>query len=68
MDQANSAHESLCGEDWLAGYLSITTKAIQAWRTRGGGPKFIKVGRLVRYRKSDVDAWIESRSRANTSQ
>lgn len=29
---------------------------------KGQGPPFIKVGRLVRYRRSDVDAWL----RANT--
>lgn len=32
------------------------------WRAKAKGPPFIKVGRLVRYRRSDVDAWL----RANT--
>jgi len=31
-------------------------------RGKAKGPPFIKVGRLVRYRRSDVDAWL----RANT--
>lgn len=27
--------------------------------TRKGGPRYIKIGRLVRYRAVDVEAWIE---------
>jgi predicted DNA-binding transcriptional regulator AlpA len=27
----------------------------------GGGPKFIKIGSRVLYKKSEVEAWIESR-------
>lgn len=26
----------------------------------GGGPPFIRIGRLVRYRRSDIRAWIDS--------
>lgn len=31
-----------------------------AFRHKGGGPPFIKVGRKVYYRRSDVEAWVES--------
>ena len=31
------------------------------WRCKGIGPAYIKVGRLVRYRQSDLDAWLQSR-------
>jgi predicted DNA-binding transcriptional regulator AlpA len=27
---------------------------------RGDGPRFVRVGRLVRYRISDLDTWIET--------
>mgnify|MGYP002633237299 CR=1 FL=1 len=37
----------------------------QYWRQLrmkpGGGPKFIKIGSRVLYKKSEVEAWIESR-------
>lgn len=29
-------------------------------KNKGRGPAFYKVGRLVRYKKSDLDAWLES--------
>jgi excisionase family DNA binding protein len=46
----------------LAGYLDVPLKTVYAWQSKGGGPRFHKVGRHVRYRLSDVDAWLESRA------
>jgi hypothetical protein len=35
----------------------------------GGGPCFVKIsGRMIRYRRRDLNAWSEARLRANTSQ
>lgn len=52
----------------LAKRLKIKVKTLQAWRTRGGGPAFIRVGRLVRYRDEDVSRWLESRRMHSTSE
>lgn len=60
--------DSLLDDSWLARYLKCKRKTAQAWRTRGGGPPFIYVGRLVRYKKSDVDRWLESRRVNSTSE
>lgn len=49
-----------------AEYLGLQKTTLEAWRCRGGGPRFVKLGRSVRYRQSDLDAWIESRIRDNT--
>lgn len=45
----------------LADELAMTVPALAQWRYRGMGPRFIKEGRWIRYRRSDVDEWIESR-------
>ncbi len=58
-------HE-LLNEASVAQRLGCEPRTLQAWRCRGGGPVFVKVGRLVRYRPSDIDAWIEKRSVTNT--
>ena len=29
-------------------------------RLNGGGPRFVKIGRLVKYKPADVRAWIDS--------
>ena len=51
-----------------AGYLGLTKSTLEAWRCRGGGPVFIKLGKAVRYRREDLDEFINSRARTNTSQ
>lgn len=46
--------------------LSVST--LNKLRLTGGGPRFAKLGRAVRYRVADVDAWIEASLRNSTSQ
>ena len=57
----------LLSEKQAAKSLTVGAKCMQAWRTRGGGPAYVKIGRLVRYRQSDLDAWLEERKRNSTS-
>lgn len=44
----------------LALYLQIPISSVYGWRYGGYGPRSHKVGRHVRYRKTDVDIWLES--------
>ena len=46
----------------------LQVNTLEIWRVQGVGPRYIKVGRFVRYRQSDLDAWLESRTRTSTSQ
>ncbi len=40
-----------------------------SWRSTGrGGPRYLKLGRKVVYRESDLQAWIDSRVREHTGQ
>jgi hypothetical protein len=52
----------------VAKRLNVKTKTLEAWRHRGGGPQFIKVGALVRYRPQDVTDFIERNLRGSTSE
>ncbi len=58
----------LIDEKEVAEFLGVSRYSLQAWRVRGFGPTFVSVGRLVRYRRADVVAWLDSRTRASTSQ
>lgn len=51
-----------------ADYLGLKRTTLEAWRCRGGGPRFVKMGRLVKYRTADLDAFIETRVRSNTTE
>jgi excisionase family DNA binding protein len=58
----NEAPSEFLDERSLCALLAISSVTATKWRAQAKGPPFIKVGRLVRYRRSDVDAWL----RANT--
>jgi excisionase family DNA binding protein len=49
------------GIEDLARELGVPVKTIYAWRYRGIAPRGATFGRHVRFRRSDVDAWIERR-------
>ena len=58
----------LMTEKEAAALICYTPRALQNWRLRGGGPKYVKIGRSVRYQRSDVLEFIEERKRLHTSQ
>ena len=58
---------ALLDEKQTAALLRVTTKAVQGWRYRGGGPRFVKVGRCVRYRLEDLQAFVLAALRTSTS-
>ncbi len=43
----------------LAEYLGVPVATLYQWRYRGEGPAGFRVGRHLRYRWSEVEAWIE---------
>ena len=49
-------------ESELARRVSVSIAALRKWRREGTGPRFLKLGRLVRYLLSDVDAWLDSQT------
>lgn len=46
----------------VADYLDVPLGTVYAWNTRGTGPRRFRVGIHVRYRLSDVDAWLEQQA------
>jgi excisionase family DNA binding protein len=47
----------------LAERLGVPETTLAQWRYRGIGPRYAKVGRHVRYREEDVEAWLDAQSR-----
>ncbi len=43
----------------LADYLGVSMATLYQWRYRQQGPTGFRVGRHVRYRRADVQEWIE---------
>lgn len=46
-------------EKGAAEILGAQVKTLQSWRWGKRGPKYLKVGRLVRYRLSDLAEYME---------
>lgn len=46
----------------VAELLSVPVKTMYAWRYHGDGPPAIKVGRHLRYRPDDVEAWLDQQA------
>ncbi|KJY18381.1 MULTISPECIES: AlpA family transcriptional regulator [unclassified Streptomyces] len=46
----------------IAEYCGVPLGTVYQWSSRGGGPKFIKVGRHLRARWSDVEAWLDAQT------
>lgn len=55
--------EPLVTAKTVAAFLGLTTAALDRWRYRNETPfPVYKVGRNVRYRLSEVDAWVRSQT------
>ncbi|MGW6258785.1 helix-turn-helix transcriptional regulator [Streptomyces sp. NPDC055085] len=46
----------------LADHLGVPLATIRQWRYLGRGPRSTKVGRHVRYRWTDVEAWLDQQA------
>lgn len=57
--------EKLLTADQLAELVGVPAKTIADWRSRSIGPAFVRVGRHVRYRPADVEAWLSKQAAAS---
>lgn len=56
----------LLDEKAAAAFLQLSPGTLSVWRSTGRySIPFVKVGHLVRYRRDALEAWLDSRTRAN---
>lgn len=46
----------------------LAPSTLRKWRCFGEGPRFARIGRAVRYRRSELDAFVQARTFASTAQ
>lgn len=51
-----------------AKYVRLGKPTLERFRISGGGPRYCELGGAVRYRKSDLDEWLEARLVRSTSE
>jgi len=54
----NGDLEYLTIED-VAVLLQVSTRTVREWRRMRKGPPGFRMGKFVRYRRSDVELWID---------
>lgn len=52
------APEHIVDERDAARYLNFTPAFMRRRREVGGGPAYLRIGRTIRYRIADLDAWL----------
>ena len=65
MDAA-APQRALAGDE-AAQYVGLSRFTLEKYRSHGGGPTYIKLGKRVVYLVSDLDQWLASRRRTSTS-
>jgi len=56
---AEEVKDKLMSTSEVATYLNVSIDTIRRWRYIRRGPAFLRIGKVCRYRQSQVDAWIE---------
>ena len=51
-----------------ATYLHLSERTLERFRVSGAGPKFVRLGRSIRYRLTDIEAFIAARIVGSTSE
>lgn len=58
----------LLDTEGAARHCGVSKSTLEKLRLTGGGPRYLKPSRSVRYRVADLDAWLESRAYRSTSE
>ena len=61
-----NTQQRLLNEHEVADSCSISVLTLRKWRCQKRGPKYVKLGALVRYRPEDVDGWIGAQKSPGT--
>lgn len=68
MERSAILYDEEAAGKYIGGATSpISTRTMQRWRLEGVGPIYVKLGRLVRYRRHDLDTFLEERTCTSTS-
>lgn len=57
-----AARRPLATAQEIAEYCGVPLSTVYQWSSRGCGPKFIKVGKHLRARWADVEAWLDNQT------
>ena len=65
---AEADPDAALNENQAANLLGVSVRTLQAWRVRGGGPAFVKMGRAVRYQRRALVAFQDAHTVTSTTE
>jgi len=60
--------DSLLSQKHAARILSLSVRTLERHRLTGTGPRYARLGRLIRYRQNDLMEWVDQNLRNSTSE
>lgn len=61
MERSAEILSPLFTEKQAAHYLTRSVSSLRRGRKYGSGPKFVRLGRSIRYAKTELDAYVSAR-------
>jgi hypothetical protein len=55
--------DTVLSTEAVSSHIDVPVPTLNTWRSLGKGPVFYKLGKLIRYRLSDVESWINNNRR-----
>ena len=59
--------DPLLEADIVSKILGISKSTLSKWRITGQSPPYLKIGKKILFRQSDLDKWLDCRRRLSTS-
>lgn len=68
LSELGSARVPIDDNEWLlpdevARIVRTSERTLRRWRAEGTGPPFAKLGRVIRYRRVSLEAWLRAKER-----
>lgn len=68
IETPTNASDLLSQKQVAEAYPGFSERKLERLRMVGGGPRYIKIGRVVKYRLADVEAWLADHAFENTAE
>jgi predicted DNA-binding transcriptional regulator AlpA len=65
---SSSSISPYCDTQGASQHSGLSKSFLEKLRVTGDGPRFIKIGKAVRYKVADIDAWLAAQARNSTSE
>jgi DNA-binding transcriptional MerR regulator len=62
MENQSIENKELLSDKETAEFLGLTTRTLREWRKQRKGPAFVKMGTKIKYRKTDIDLYLDSQT------